>query len=296
LLNGVNTYTGLTSVSSGTLGGNGTIAGSVTLAAAGSLAPGGSISAGTLSIGGGLDISSQANNGSGKLKFKLGSNTETSDQIAVTGALVTGGRLGFSDFVFTYLGGGPKNGTYTLITTGANPSGTLAGTGLSGPIGDGGTGTLAISGNNIVLNVSGLSSGSAYDAWMAANAPASNPDDDSDGDGVSNAVEFVLGGTSSAKDLEKLPVPATDGSDMTFTFERDQSSIDPKTSLSIEVSNDLVTWDTAPSPYTVPDVAVANNPGVTVVKNTPPDFDTVTLRLPQSETKKFARLRVVITP
>ena len=64
----------------------------------------------------------------------------------------------------------------------------------------------------------------------------------------------------------------------------------------IEVGTDLVTWTTPPSPYTVPDGAVANNPGVTVVKGVPAGFDTVTLKVPQSAGKKFARLKVVITP
>ncbi len=62
------------------------------------------------------------------------------------------------------------------------------------------------------------------------------------------------------------------------------------------LSRNAVTWDTAPSPYTVPDTAVANNSGVTVVEDTSAGFDTVTLTLPQAAGSKFARLKVVITP
>lgn len=141
--------------------------------------------------------------------------------------------------------------------------------------------------------------GSPYDTWAAINAPTTgnNPSADEDGDGVSNGVEFVLGGTISTNDLGKLPAVSTSGGNMTFTFLRAQSSIDPKTGLSIEVSTDLAAWNIPPSPYTVPDGAVANNPGVTVVKDTSPGFDTVTLTVPQtSDSKKFARLQVVITP
>ena len=289
-LNGINTYTGLTSVNAGTLGGTGTIAGDVTVSAAGSLAPG--ASAGILSIGGGLDISAMANGGAGKLSFELGANTAASDQLAVTGTLTTGGQLGFSDFNFSAVGGGPQNGTYTLITTGADPTGTLNGSDLSGSIGVGGTGTLDISGNNIVLIVTGLGGASAYDTWKAANAPGSNPDDDTDGDGVTNAVEFVLGGTSLTNDLDKLPVISSIGANMLFTFERDQSSIDPKTSLSIEVGTNLATW---PDVYPVPDMVTAGPP-VEVLDNLD-GTDAVTLSVTRApDNKKFARLKVVIAP
>ena len=112
-----------------------------------------------------------------------------------------------------------------------------------------------------------------------------------------NAVEFVLGGNKDSTDLGKLPVVSSSGSNMTFTFQRAQSSIDPKTAVSIEVSADLVTWSTPPSPYAVPDDAAANSPGVTVVKNSPAGFDTVTLTVPRApDDVKFARLKVLITP
>ena len=99
-----------------------------------------------------------------------------------------------------------------------------------------------------------------YDTWAAINAPTGNPGDDFDGDGVSNAVEFVLGGDKDTNDLDKLPTVGASGGNMTFSFVRDQSSIDASTVLSIEVSTDLATWDTAPSPYAVPDTATAGPP------------------------------------
>jgi len=87
---------------------------------------------------------------------------------------------------------------------------------------------------------------------------------------------------------------------MTLTFKRDQSSIDPKTLLSIEVSTDLVNWNTPPSPYAVPDADTGGviNPGVTVDTESPaPGTDTVTLTVGQTpDARKFARLKVVITP
>lgn len=160
-------------------------------------------------------------------------------------------------------------------------------------------GTLQISGggtgNDIELVVTGIGGASAYDTWKAANAPGSNPDDDTDGDGVSNAVEFVLGGTSATNDIGKLPTVSTSGGNLVFSFKRKQSSIDPgKTTVMIELSTDLVTWTNPPSPYAVSDVPVAGPP-VAVVDNLD-GTDTVTLTVLQDVAKKFARLRVVITP
>lgn len=156
-----------------------------------------------------------------------------------------------------------------------------------------GTGTYTLDASGYLVPSAG---GSAYDTWKADNAPGSNPDDDTDGDGVPNAVEFIIGGTSFSKDLDKLPVVNATGTNFTVTFQREVSSIDPKTALFIETSTDLVTWNIAPSPYTVPDAVVTNNPGVSVAHSSI-GFHTITLTVPKGlDAKKFARLKVVITP
>jgi len=140
--------------------------------------------------------------------------------------------------------------------------------------------------------------GSAYTTWASTNAPTTgnDPSDDEDGDGVSNGLEFVLGGTIGANDLDKLPTVATSGTDMTFTFVRDETSVEASTVLTIEVSADLVNWNADSSPYAVSDTATGPvNPGVTVVDNGA--THTVTLTIPRApDTKKFARLKAVVTP
>ena len=109
-------------------------------------------------------------------------------------------------------------------------------------------------------------------------------------------MEYILGGDKNTNDLGKMPQTSTDGGDMLFTFERSQASIDGSTTVVIEVSTDLATWNTSPSPYAVPDVAATNNPGVSVVKDSPvAGMDTVTLRLPRApDNRKFARLVVIV--
>ena len=137
---------------------------------------------------------------------------------------------------------------------------------------------------------------SGYAAWAATHAPTGGVNGDYDGDGVPNGVEYVLGGSKDTNDTGKLPMSSINGDDMLFTFVRDQASIDGTTTVQIETSTDLATWNIAPSPYAVPDGAASNNPGVSVVKDSPSaGKDTVTLRIPRApDAKKFAHLKVTV--
>ena len=178
-------------------------------------------------------------------------------------------------------------GNIDLATTGLFLGNAYQGQGWVSPQGGTWTGT-------ITLRYDLVSSGSPYATWASTNAPTGNPDDDFDGDGVINVVEFVLGGDKDSNDLGKLPkVGTTPAGDMTFTFVRAQSSIDALVTASIEVGTDLATW---PAEYLVPGTPTAGPP-VAVVDNGN-GTETVTLTVPQApDAKKFARLKVgVATP
>jgi hypothetical protein len=82
---------------------------------------------------------------------------------------------------------------------------------------------------------------------------------------------------------------------MQFRFQRSQASIDGETTVVIEVSDDLQTWNLSPSPYTVPDSFTGLiSSGVMVEKNVPVSgIDTVTLTLPVTgKAKQYLRLKV----
>ena len=191
LINGDSSgMTGAVTVASGaTLGGGGTIGGATTVN--GKLAPGASV--GTLTfVMGGLTLGSLAAN---SLEFELGADTTagTTYDTVVTSSLDIG-TLDFADFKFTNTGT-LAAGTYTLISSGAAITG-LIGT-AGGTIGAF-TGTLSISGNNLILTVAGGSD--PFATWAAAKGldgtagKENGKADDPDGDGKNNNYEFAFNG------------------------------------------------------------------------------------------------------
>ena len=132
----------------------------------------------------------------------------------------------------------------------------------------------------------------SFASWAAAPSfalPVANraATTDPDGDGVSNLLEYVLGGQPNLADTVPL-LPALSrnaGGDYLFTFRRSGIS-KTGTSLVAQYSTNLVTWTDVP-------VGATSSGAVNVQQNTPsPDMDTVTVTIANpGAVPCFARLR-----
>lgn len=271
-----------------TLGGTNTYAGGTTIKA-GTLALGGSssmpvdsdveIEDGTLSVAAGLGMDAGTLNVTGAgATINLGAGaTITFDESGEAPWSETGGLNITGNFV-----------AGSSIRFGTDSDGLTAG--QLAAIKVNGTGTYTLDETGFLIEGTAPA---GYAQWASTNAPEGNADDDFDGDGVSNAVEFVLGGDKDTNDLGKLPTVSTSNGSMTFTFVRDQGSVDASVSTVIEVGTTLASW---PDSYIVGTDTGSSSDGVTVTDNED-GTDTITLTLLQgSDMTKFGRLKVTVTP
>ena len=262
----ISSILGTTNASGGglTKTGNGTL----TLTGANIYTGATTVRVGTLALVGGSQASPVSVSGGASLGFTLGSPTTSTRSFNLSAGTVK-------------ITGTPTSSSYTLIITSTGITGTPT---LNAPI------------SGYALMVDGVSlklvKSAGYATWAATHAPTGTSADDFDRDGVSNGVEYVLGGSKLTNDLSKLPAVSDSGSGMVFSFHRDRASRDGSTTVAIEVGSDLNTWTVS---YNVGTNTAASTPGVTVEENTPTGFDTVTLTVPRGlDGKKFARL--VVTP
>ena len=252
------------------------------------------VSAGTLTLGAAGVLPDASEVSIGNATLAAGSFSESAGRLVITGAatlqLGAGATLAFADSSAIDWTGGALNLTGSFVSGSSLRFGTNS-NGLTSAqlalITGGGFASFSLDPAGYLIGH--LPQG--YAAWKLTHAPTGTAADDYDGDGVANAVEYVLGGTSTTNDLAKLPAVSTTGGYFVFSFIRDQASIDGITSVIIELGENLSDW---PVTYPVPSTAVANNPGLSVTKNSPvAGKDTVTLALPPAPGgKTFARLMV----
>jgi hypothetical protein len=96
------------------------------------------------------------------------------------------------------------------------------------------------------LKVELKSAENSYQSWIAGfNAIGQSPADDSDNDGVSNLLEYVLSGDPTKTSSQILPTVTKSGSNLVFRFNRlAASSADVRQTF--QYSNNLATWQDLP--------------------------------------------------
>ena len=162
-----------------------------------------------------------------------------------------------------------------------------------------GTGSWSVEQDGNTLKLVYTAGPASFADWASAfTSPTLSPSgaaDDADFDGLSNAVEFVIGGDPRVSSQAGRPTSSTAAGVITFSFSREDSSETPDVTTIVQVSTDLVDWTTLPS-YTVGATTATSTAGVVVAENGSAP-DTITVTIPDTgAAKKFARLSVVITP
>jgi len=134
---------------------------------------------------------------------------------------------------------------------------------------------------------------STYSAWAADPAQGlsvgvnDGPNDDPDHDGVSNLMEFVLGGAPMVPSQAHLPALTKAAGAWVFEYERSDLSLAPATTQIVEYGDDLTGWTAVP----IPEIS---NTEVAITPGSPSDHVKVTI--PNPGTKVFVRLKVTQQP
>ncbi len=271
LLNGASTFTGVTQVQGGALGGTGSLASAVTVESGGAVAPGAD-GLGTFTI-------------AGALAFNAGSALNV--DIAAPGssdALVVGGTVSASGTATINLNGldGFGAGTYTLITAGSPISTANFRVGTT-PAGF--RGTLAAVGNSLTLTLAPGSALSALETWReqyfgnSANSGNGADSFDADGDGLVNLLEYATGTNPTVAGPASVSAGRA-GAFLTLTYTR---VADETLVYTVEGSNDLVTWTAVSAP---------NNPSSGAQNVAGPVTITDTVSVTGASVRRFLRLKV----
>lgn len=274
-------------VSGATLGGTGSISGE--LIAAGTIAPG-SNGIGNFTVEQGATLE-------GSLAIEL--NANSSDRLVVGNAF---GGLDLTNAVLNITALAPAAASNYVIAsyTGGFTGNTNAGTA------------------DTFASVTGLPSGysivhdtvlkqirleanvvvNAYDSWSSGFPGFTNsaPAFDFENDGLANLLEFALGGNPTTNDTpSKNPVVSDTGTNLVISFSRsDISETSPlPTTVKVQVSDDLVTWNPANDISIGATGGTGPNGATYTVDETGP-LDAIVVTIPKlGAAKKFARVVTV---
>jgi hypothetical protein len=150
--------------------------------------------------------------------------------------------------------------------------------------------SLVVQGITVERSVPGEPEGSAFSTFVSGFGlnPLTNgaPDADPDGDGVVNALEFILGGNPTVADRDIMPTAELNGSTWTFSFYRRTAAL-ADFAIVVETSGELTGWA----------AAVHGQNGVTIA-TAPVDAEgeLVVVTMPATGSRMFARIRATPIP
>jgi autotransporter-associated beta strand protein len=251
------TYDGSTTVAAGTLLAANT-SGSATGTGGVTIAPGASLG-GTGIVSGPVTLQS-----GGKLSFTLGQDPASHDSLALGSTLALGGSPGLT---VTFSGGSPAPGLYTLLTASGGITGTL-------PI------PVVPAGYAASLSLSG---GSSLILQLSLHLSVTAGLADSDGDGLTDAQEFVFGSDPLTSGIAPVLEMATTGNGLTLTFVA-------KEALGINYTG-LTRYYTVETSATLTNASWLDLPGYSRIAGA---GQALVIALPANGTARFYRLKVIL--
>jgi autotransporter-associated beta strand protein len=124
--------------------------------------------------------------------------------------------------------------------------------------------------------------------WANTLGLSGGPSADFDGDGIPDAVEYVVGTDPKLATPSPL-TSSTQNGNITFTFKRHDEAETQDMTVEVEFGTDLKSW---PQTYVVGSTTALSSPGIVVTENAS-EPDTITLSLPvTTAARQFARLKV----
>lgn len=170
-------------------------------------------------------------------------------------------------------------------------------------------GVIADTNGKIVIDYSGkfagfqlqnATTGNPYTNWI--NGPAFNsptpltasqklPSADPDGDGITNLLEFSLGGNPTISSQSVLPTVVVDSENIVLNFKRSDDS-ESSTTLHVEISTDLTDW------YSISPIVIGpESAGAVTVDENLADTDDITVLIERDgSSKKFVRVMGTSNP
>ena len=126
---------------------------------------------------------------------------------------------------------------------------------------------------------------SAYASWASDSGLGLNagPLEDPDGDGMTNLLEFTLGGSPLTSSQAVLPKLSTVSGSWVFEYDRSDVSMAPATIQTVEYGSDLTGWTSVPIEAVSAGIVTITQGSLT---------DRVRVTIPAGGTRLFARLKV----